>query len=55
MHRQQAALPKAKLPAALIDGNIIADSSHIIAHLQQHDMRAMNDAQLSPLQHAQAE
>lgn len=48
-------MPKAKLPTARIDGRLIADSSFIIGHLQQHDPRALRDAHLSPLQLAQAE
>ena len=48
-------MPKAKLPTALVDGRLIADSSFIIAHLQEHDPRALRDTHLSPLQLAQAE
>jgi glutathione S-transferase len=48
-------MPKAKMPTALVDGRLIADSSFIIGHLQQTDPRALTDAHLSPLQQAQAE
>ena len=48
-------MPKAKLPSARVDGQLIADSSFIIAHLQQHDPRALRDTHLSSLQQAQAE
>jgi glutathione S-transferase len=48
-------MPKAKLPSARVDGQLIADSSFIIAHLQQHDPRALRDTHLSALQQAQAE
>lgn len=48
-------MPKAKLPAVRVDGRLIADSSFIIAHLQQHDPRALRDTHLSSLQQAQAE
>jgi glutathione S-transferase len=48
-------MPKAKLPTAMVDGPLIADSSFIIRHLQQHDPRALRDDHLSPLQLAQAE
>lgn len=48
-------MPKAKLPSALVDGKLIADSSFIIAHLQQHEPRALRDSHLDPLQLAHAE
>lgn len=48
-------MPKAKLPTALVDGRLIADSSFIIGHLQQHDPRALRDAHLSPVQLAHSE
>ena len=48
-------MPKGKLPAALIDGKLIADSSVIIAHLQQQDPRALRDSHLGALQLAQSE
>jgi glutathione S-transferase len=48
-------MPKSKMPTALIDGRLIADSSFIISHIQQTDPRALTDQHLSPLQRAQAE
>lgn len=48
-------MPKAKLPSARVDGQLIADSSFIIDYLQRHDPRALRDTHLSPLQQAQAE
>lgn len=48
-------MPKAKLPSARVDGRLVADSSFIIAYLQQHDPRALDDTHLSPVQQAQAE
>jgi hypothetical protein len=48
-------MPHSKLPSALIDGRIIADSSLIIEHLQEHDSRALTDVHLSPLQRTLAE
>lgn len=48
-------MPRGKLPAVRIDGQLMADSSSIIAHLQQSDPRALRDTHLDPLQRAQAE
>jgi glutathione S-transferase len=48
-------MPKGKLPSAQVNGRLIADSSFIIAHLQEHDPRALRDTHLSALQQAQAE
>lgn len=48
-------MPKAKLPSVRVEGRLIADSSFIIAYLQQHDPRALDDTRLSPVQQAQAE
>ncbi|MEX5744366.1 glutathione S-transferase family protein [Massilia sp. X63] len=48
-------MPKAKLPSARVDGRLIADSSFIIAYLQKHDPRALDDTHLDPVQQAQAE
>lgn len=48
-------MPKGKLPAVRIDGRLMGDSSFIIAHLQQHDSRALRDTHLDSLQLAQAE
>lgn len=48
-------MPVGKLPAARIDGLLLADSSLIIRHLQEHDPRALTDQHLTPLQRAQAE
>jgi glutathione S-transferase len=48
-------MPKAKLPSARVDGHLIADSSFIIAYLQQRDPCALRDTHLSAVQQAQAE
>ncbi|MGF6852845.1 glutathione S-transferase family protein [Paraburkholderia sp. CI3] len=47
-------MPKHKLPVALIDGKLIADSSLIIEHLQMRNPDALNDSHLTPLQRAQS-
>ncbi|MCK9686035.1 glutathione S-transferase family protein [Scleromatobacter humisilvae] len=47
-------VPTRKLPVAEIDGQLIADSSRIIAHLQQHDARALRDEHLDPREQASA-
>ncbi|KAA0997916.1 glutathione S-transferase family protein [Paraburkholderia panacisoli] len=49
-----AKMPKHKLPVALIDGKLIADSSLIIEHLQDRYPEALNDNHLRPLQRAQS-
>ena len=48
-------MPKLKLPVALIDGQLIADSTFIIEHLQKTDPRALRDQHLSASQRAAAE
>jgi len=45
-------VPMRKLPVAQIDGQLIPDSSRIIAYLQQRDERAMRDEHLDPRQRA---
>jgi len=49
-----AGMPKGKLPAALIDGRMMADSSLIIEHLQAHHASALRDEHLNAKQRAQA-
>jgi glutathione S-transferase len=45
-------VPTNKLPVARIDGQLIPDSSRIIAHLQQHDARALRDEHLDARERA---
>ncbi|MBV8123724.1 MAG: glutathione S-transferase family protein [Paucibacter sp.] len=47
-------VPTQKLPVAKIDGQLIPDSSRIIAYLQQHDARALRDDHLDPRERASA-
>ncbi len=47
-------VPTRKLPVAEIDGRLIPDSSRIIAHLQQHDARALRDEHLDLREQASA-
>ncbi|MBP0592564.1 glutathione S-transferase family protein [Paraburkholderia sp. LEh10] len=48
------AMPKKKLPVAVIDGETICDSSAIIACLQRRNPQALSDAALDPVRRAQA-
>lgn len=48
------AMPKKKLPVAVIDGVTVCDSSAIIDYLQQRHPDSLNDARLDRVQRAQS-
>ena len=50
----RAVMPRAKLPVARIGGQLVSDSSAIMAHLQASEPRALQDTHLSAMQQAQS-